>query len=282
MLALALLFGVGSVVVSEPPSGLWALLAAGRGAPAAEELAALLGHVPDRVEIRVGGPASASVRVVTWTEFAEAVDATRLGGALRGEVAPEGPVSTRNCQAAAAVGLYCGPDAGWGDAWGNCDSSSAWVLYRGAPPGSAYTELTPGTGPTPIICGGFFGPTVYWTAAELSVAKVPAVAASVLHEGCFSSRWIVHTNGYCPNPFRLGEGGPTGGALDTWLLHWRARGSGIAASFLFGDISLDYFIGLAATTCYDVPADFRFPGSPAVSPLDLARSVLSGAAVACP
>lgn len=256
-LLLGTLMVAAGAAVALPVNVSTGIVGYGDGPLSAQIIVKHLGYVPKTADITTYGLDGPVKRTVAWEELVAALDQTSSSG--KGWE-PDGPVAAARCGAGNTAKVWCGPDAGSGDGIPGpfCDDSSAWVLYTGAPAGSAYTELTPGSGPTPLICGGFFGPTTFWDAVEMSPSKNPDVLASMFYEGCYADRWSVHSNAYCPNPFPVFQSplypGPGAGALDTYVLQWRARGPGVALSLGFGGTNFDYLLGLGTTDCYDLPA----------------------------
>lgn len=229
-----------------------------------------LGRVPDRVAITTLSP-DPTTRTATWEDFSSALLGTTLERAATYRLgAYDGPVPP--CRLGNLAGAWCGPDAGTGYPDTNlaCDDSSAWVVYRGAPLGSAYTEKSPGSGSvTGTVCGSFWGPTVYWAALELSPTKVQPVLEGLIYEGGYSNHWALHASGYIPNSWPIEGGGlPSQGALDSFVLHWRFRGPGQAVSIDFGnEVVADLLLGgigrlhdVDGATCYDLPPGQAFMG----------------------
>lgn len=264
-LLLGTLMVAAGAAVALPVNVSTGIVGFGEGPLSAQIIVKHLGYVPKTADITTYGLDGPVKRTVAWEELVAALDQTSSSG--KGWE-PDGPVASSRCKAGNFGGVWCGPDAGSGhpDNAPFCDDSSAWVIYSGAPAGSSYTEMTPGSGPAPLICGGFFGPTTYWSALEMSAAKVPDVAAGLVYEGCFSSVWTIHSNQYCPNPFPISGGGaPTQGAFDSWILHWRFKGPGVAATLGFGGTEFDYLLGgigwaqdTSGSTCYDLPPGITF------------------------
>lgn len=228
--------------------------AAGAGRLDTALVARLFGGEVESVDYIVHGPSPVRGSL-SWADFALWIESTALAGGLQAQ----GPVDAGGCQ----VGLpglqarvACGPDTGYGDGQRPseyCDDSSGWVAYTGAPPGSAYQVLDDPRPTSVVRCScTFWVPCFDWGAVELSPSKDDRVLAGLAWEGCYSESWVVHPNGFCPNSFDS-EALPLHGALDTFALHWRARGVGIAASISVGTGAIDYFIGYGATTCYDMP-----------------------------
>lgn len=199
------------------------------------------------------------IATIAWDKFAMTMDQSGIGadGGL-GLDCPLPPVT---------VGVYCGPDVGYGQPPSpenpRCFDGTAWVAYMGAPPGSAFTSLVEGVGPAPAqcYCPGFCPPR-FWDVAEMSATQNPLVLLGLIADGCYSSNWVVHADGECPNS-GAGSGVLGQGVPDTFLLHWRAHGPGSAATYNFEnapDLWLDIFLGLGPVTCYDVPSGFSIGG----------------------
>lgn len=261
--AVAASVALGSLLV--PIRATPGVVSFGSGAPTASLIVEALGHVPREVEVHRFAPGGPERLWMPWEAFASALERMAAGNAPpRREATDSGPVPATACgvylSAWQVAGSYCGPDAGQGSGpggpFGYCDDSSAWIVYRGAPPGSSFIVLKRGSGPVPWLCCGFgFGCWSWWDEVEMSAAKEPRVLAGLEYEGCFADAWTLHSDGYCPNPFPIAGGsGPASGALDSFVLHFRAKGMGNVLSFRFGNgLTFDYFAGLGATVCYDLP-----------------------------
>lgn len=187
------------------------------------------------------------VETLPWEAFAERMASTPLGG----------PVPSGFCSAPGGLEMYCGPDAGHGAPQlpGGLCVDAAWVAYTGAPAGSAFTALVPS--PEPLrptcACPTDCAPQV-WEVAELSGSWNSGVLAGLLTDGCYGSTWLLHGPGYCPNSdFSVGSGGAGPGALNTFLLQWRAHGGGGAVSYTIGGVVIDVFWGMEIDMCYDLP-----------------------------
>lgn len=225
-----------------------------QGPQALDRLVEFLGFTPRHVTITTYGLGGPFQRVVDWPEFEAAFAGTRASADSHELFPLPLPLPPIVC-----LPVFC-PDAGYGTGGPFCDDTSAWIVYDGAPSGSSYTELVP-LGPAPPVCGGFFGPAMDWEAVEMSATKVPDVLSSLIYEGCYASVWVVHPNGVCPSSYPIGGGVlPLQGALDTWLLHIRARGPGVAATLGFGGVEFDYFLGDGGTLCYDLPPRTQYGG----------------------
>lgn len=255
--AVVLALPASAVLPSSTPGSAGLVTAQGQGSEALDELVEFLGFTPREVTITTYGLGGAHERVVDWDAFKAAFAGTRASADSH-ELSPVPlPVPPIVC-----LPVFC-PDAGYGTGAGFpfCDDSSAWLIYSGAPSGSSYTELV-AKGPAPEVCGGFFGSAMEWEALEMSATKVPDVLSGLIDEGCYASVWVVHPDGLCPSSYPIGGGGvlPTQGAIDTWLLHIRARGPGVAATLGFGGTEFDYFLGDGATLCYDLPPRVQYGG----------------------
>lgn len=230
----ALLLAAGSVAALPATSNI--LAAAGTGPLTGDIIVKVLGYRPESGPVTTYGPDGPVTRTVTFEELTEALAMTSLGGSG----STDGPVQASRC-APGGIGIYCGPDVGQGtlNAGPFCDNSSAWISSSGA---TSYYSILSGPKPTTVVtCGDFFGKTFDWDEVELD-ALTANLNADLNYEGCFSTTWTIHSNGYCAN-----VGSPT----DTFVWHWRATGTGVAAN-LFGNF--DYFLGNGATTAYDLPA----------------------------
>lgn len=202
---------------------------------ALDAIVTALGYEPTVVSITTHSLNTTPLRTVSWHDFVRLSRSTAL-------TQTDGLFPGSNC----IEDIACVPD--YGDSETNagpfCDNSSGWVVYKGAPPGSSIMEAVPGMGPMPSVCGGIWGPTVYWESVELSNTKDPAVKAGLLLENCYNTEWLIHPSSGCPGP----------GAFDTFLTHWRARGPGVLATFGFGgDVHMDIFLGNGAENAYDLP-----------------------------
>lgn len=195
---------------------------------------------------------------VAWDEFAAFFKETPLDGVppLTGAACspPGGPVS---------LPVYCGPDIGRGHppahAGYPCFDGAAWVIYRHASAGSAFTSLQRGEQLSTPFCSTCPGacPVYDWQFVEMSSTLSPDVLVGFLADGCYSSEWLLHQDGFCPNS-GFGEALlASRGLPDTFLQYWRAQGPGVARTYAFGDgpdVWMDVFLGLGPITCYDVPA----------------------------
>ena len=193
---------------------------------------------------------------LSWKTFAEFLGRTPLNGPL--------PPSSPRCSLGAetpSVPVYCGPDIGRGKAASSpsypCFDGIAWVAYRATSGGAAFTALERGA-PLPQRCDCSDPCQTYdWEFVEMSTALSRTVAQGFLTDGCYSSEWMLHPGGYCPNS--AVEDDVVGGRSvpNTFVNWWRARGPGVVATYSFGQgtgVWLDVFLGLGPITCYDVPA----------------------------
>lgn len=80
--------------------------------------------------------------------------------------------------------------------------------------------------------------------AILSPLLVHAEGGTVVYEGCYAMTWLVHGNGYCPNPFT---------PLDTFLTNWRFEGAGVLYRIESGDVTMEGVFGGSGVACYDLP-----------------------------
>lgn len=193
-------------------------------------IVAKLGYTPDTLPITTYGPDGPVTRTATFREVSDALALTAAGGST------DGPIPASRCTLLGGVGIYCGPDVGAGtlNAGPFCDNSSGWIAHSGSV-GSGFTILDDPKPTSVVTCGGFFGPTFDWGEVQLTPD-----ASTLSYEGCYATTWTIHSNGYCPNPFT---------PADTFLLNWRATGTGVALSLA----GFDYFLGNGASNSYDLP-----------------------------
>lgn len=147
------------------------------------------GDIGALVLAHVGGDPAAPITVTTWGmdgptertvtagELVTQLEATSLGGLgavqAAGDAAQDGPTDDRatDRSTATAEGDLLPVQVGVAGGWPFCDVASSFILHDGAP-GDAVTNALPVAPAGGTICGGGFGPALYY--ADITVDRDPA------------------------------------------------------------------------------------------------------------